>query len=260
MSEESTSCLGCGDRGCCTSYMVPLNGRDVWRLSISQRMRPDEFVLAFAHPDAGSDGFILEAGGEDHTLILDKKGKLRLKGPCIFLMQLAGDILRCGVYANRPSACRAYPMIRWQDDAQQRTWVAPRGDALCPPGSWQGSAADQRSWGASVQLVDMEYDVYASVVMRWNERVGLSRRRFNIIEYYSYLLNAYERLNSLDEHLGETYMTRVRATWRTGDPLVNDPRALAAREEEYPWVSYLFKVNEIVNDFFPSVPVEAVKL
>jgi Fe-S-cluster containining protein len=199
-------CATCG--ACCRSYLVPVCGYDVWRISTRQRLAPEQFVVARANEAVRNDGFVLEPGGPSFSLMLDKQGPLRLKQPCVFLVHLAGGHDRCGIYADRPVVCRAYPMALWQGR------VGQRNQTLCPPGSWSAQDRQQPAWRVALLHQDLQFDLYAAVVARWNARVQAAAegRRFALTEYLSYVLNVYDRIAALDAAVGEVALEQVRAS------------------------------------------------
>lgn len=251
MTSEPNACSACA--ACCKSYVVPVCGRDIWLLSTQQRMNPEQFVVTMAFDEQRSDAFRLEAGGKPLTLMLDKKGQMRLNGDCIFLMTLVGGHQRCGVYNDRPVACRAYPMVRFEDEQTHLITIGPRKDALCPPGSWSSSVGAGQQWAQAVQQVDMEFDIYSTVLSRWNARVATyPNRKFQMTEFFSYLMNVYDRMGALDKRLGEDAVNKVRATWRMGNRTAKDLEELRKLSDEFPWVPYLYEVRDIVDDFYPE--------
>ncbi|MBV9358151.1 MAG: YkgJ family cysteine cluster protein, partial [Chloroflexi bacterium] len=101
-------CATCGK--CCRSYVVPVCGYDIWRISTEQRLGPEQFVVAYPLKEAASESFILEPNGGRLGLALDKRGPFTINRACIFLVELAGSNARCGIYADRPVVCQVYPM------------------------------------------------------------------------------------------------------------------------------------------------------
>ena len=128
MTATSNPCATCG--ACCRSYIVPVCGQDIWRISHRQRLDPEHFLIPVPQPQPRSDGFRSQPGAWTYALMLDKQGRLKVDQSCVFLVHLVGGHDRCGIYDHRPVVCQAYPMV-----------MAPRGvtlrDAsLCPPESW----------------------------------------------------------------------------------------------------------------------------
>jgi Fe-S-cluster containining protein len=244
--EARNPCATCG--ACCRSYVVPVCGYDVWRISQAQRLAPEQFVIAVAQPEPRTDGFRLEPAGPTYGLMLDKQGRLQANQSCVFLFHLAGGNDRCGIYPDRPVVCRSYPMV-----------IAPRGvtfrdKPLCPPDSWPEAELRKRSWRHAVLRVNMQFDLYADVVARWNARVDLAHAGsgFALAEYFSYLINVYERVAALDARNGEETLARVELSWG----YVPDPSRSDLRLRDLLWPSYFSRFRDIVDDFYPEIPPE----
>jgi len=249
---------------CCKSYVVTVCGYDVWLICTQQRLSPEQFLVVFPPAEAGLDSFLLESGGPPLGLMLDKQGPLKAKQPCVFLMHFGGGIERCGIYAQRPVVCQSYPMTVWRGDVQIRD------DVLCPPDAWPAAAVRRPAWRVALQRQRMHFDVYRQAVMRWNARVAAApARRFASGEYFSYLLNVYDRLARLDGEVGEAELLRVRDSWgllrRVGDPAPSrpadgSPRQVRVPPGDYPWVDYLLRVKAVIDGFFPEVERQPLRL
>jgi Fe-S-cluster containining protein len=209
---------------------------------------PEQFVVPYAAKSLGTESFRLQSGGPGFGLALDKRGRFKPGQPCVFLLELAGGEARCGVYADRPLVCQTYPMSLWSG------LVSERKDALCPPDSWSSAAVTRLSWRRGLQRLRMQWDLYAEVVARWNARVDVHPgERFSILEYYSYLLNVYDRISILDRELGDAVLSQAEADWPCLPRAPLDPAALAAGGER-PWLVYLARARRIVGAFYPELP------
>ena len=196
-------CATCG--ACCRSHLVPVSGQDVWRLSTSQRLGPEEFCVLCPEAEPRPEAFLLQANGQRFSLALDKKGRFALTKPCIFLMELPNGLTRCGVYDHRPAACRAYPM------SLQRGGIAQQPESLCPPDAWPAGEEKRPRWAAALRQLAFEQDVYARVVARWNARVTAHPgATFTSREFFGYLLNVYDRFAQLDQDDQSTFLTQAR--------------------------------------------------
>jgi Fe-S-cluster containining protein len=231
-SVSTTPCSSCGQ--CCRGYVVPVCGYDVWRISRELRVDPAAFVVAWQEEEPGSDGFRLEPDGPLFTLVLDKRSWARQRSACVFLMGLPGGQARCGIYGQRPVACRSYPMLLVDGG------VVLRGDPLCPPGAWSSADVRDPEWREALQQAAMQYDVYKVVVDRWNARVGSlgSGAGLGFPDYYRYALTAYD---ALAEFLGadEATLRERAATWRV---------AGAGPVDDLPWQRHLNEVREVLRD------------
>jgi Fe-S-cluster containining protein len=240
-------CATCG--ACCRSYVVPLCGRDLWLITREQRLSPEHFTVVHSLPGPHAEGFRLEDGGRYYSLALDKRGRYKLKAPCVFLVSLPGGHDLCGIYADRPVACRAYPMVV-RDGA-----IGFRDGTLCPPGAWPAAEPERPRWRPAVEQVRVQYDVYAEVVARWNARVAATPgHRFALGEYFSYVLSVYTQIAALDDALEPATMARVASTWRLAPSPDSTLAELRQRAEEYPWLAYFDRVAAIVRGFYPWVP------
>jgi Fe-S-cluster containining protein len=226
--------------------LVQVCGYDVWRINRAQRLAPEEFVVAVVQPEVKSDGFRLAAGGPTHGLMLDKQGRLKVNQSCVFLVHLGGEDERCGIYPDRPVVCRAYPMV-----------LAPRGvtlreKVLCPPNSWPETELSRRPWRRAVRRVMFQFDLYAEVVAHWNARVDAAPpdRAFGLGEYYSFLINVYERVAALDAELDDDALAQVELTWG----FVPDPEHSKIRLEDLLWPEYHARFRAIVEGFYPDIP------
>jgi Fe-S-cluster containining protein len=199
-------CATCG--ACCRGYLVPLCGQDVWRISRELQLAPERFVVAWREEDDGPDRFRLEADGPRYTLVLDRRGWSAQRSACLFLLTLPGGQDRCGIYAKRPAACGAYPMLLRRDA------IALREDPLCPPGAWPADEPARPAWREALQRARMDFDVYHAVVERWNagRRGGGAARHPS--EYYQHLLRVYGALAALEAEIGDDGLASLRAGWR----------------------------------------------
>jgi hypothetical protein len=103
---EHIDCLKCGN--CCKTTSPIFYEKDIERAARALRMKPGDFCAKYLHIDEEKD-YVLNAA------------------PCPFL-----DAENyCGIYDDRPTACREYPhtnrkkMIQVLDLAYQNTIVCP---------------------------------------------------------------------------------------------------------------------------------------
>jgi len=238
------------DGHCCRRYAVNVCGYDAWLISTRRRLRPEQFLVTYALPAPRSDGFHLAPDGPPLGLLLDKRGRkeqgpLKLSLPCVFLVTLTDGIERCGIYAERPIACRSYPMLVTDGE------IRPRPDALCPLGCWRLDDETRATWGATLRHQSMQLTLYADVVEHWNARVAALElgAPLSVLEYFSYLMNVYDRLDRLGRELGYDTMSRVTATWPMAYP------APAATDPSLPWVNYRRRARAELHTFYrPAAP------
>lgn len=180
-------CAACG--ACCHAYYVPISGFDVWRISRSRGLDPSDFVVAYPQKPGAEFGFRLSDRGELYELALEKQGAFELGQPCVFLERVDGVISRCGIYAERPAVCRAYPMLATADV------IALRPGALCPSGAWSDSEPRQPGWLAAWNRLRGEFDQYRQIVDAWNAQVARQPgRSFTMNQYLAYVAGVYDKL------------------------------------------------------------------
>ena len=241
-------CATCG--ACCRNYIVPVCGYDVWLISTGQRLSPEQFLVAFPQEEAAIDAFYLQKGGKPYGLALDKQGKFGRTQPCVFLMRLGDGNDRCGIYMERPTVCRAYPMALWSGVVYQRK------DSLCPPDSWPLREVVRPGWRAALQRFHMHFDVYREVISRWNARVKAAPEGtvYGLPEYFSFLMNGYDRLSMLDAQVGQEALREVEANWPTLPRPTVESSELRVKVGEMPWLDYLSRAREAIDRFYPEIP------
>jgi uncharacterized protein len=103
---EETDCLQCAN--CCKTTSPIFYQTDIERVARSLRMKPGDFIEKYLRIDEDGD-YVLRSS------------------PCPFLR----DDNHCGVYANRPKACREYPhtdrkrIVQIMDLTLKNTLVCP---------------------------------------------------------------------------------------------------------------------------------------
>jgi Fe-S-cluster containining protein len=229
-------CATCG--ACCRSYIVPVCGYDVWRISASQRLAPEQFLVPIPQNPPRSDGFLLEKDAPPYGLALDKRGRFHPNQPCIFLVELKGGHSRCGIYAHRPTVCQAYPMTLRDGETTQYP------DALCPPGSWPEAAVRRPSWREAIARRTLHFAIYEDVVSRWNARVLAAPpgTAFSLFAFYDYLINVYDRLDALNCEVGAPALDEIQRTWGSDPADSNEPRPL--------WLDYHAAVRQMLVGFY----------
>lgn len=246
-------CATCG--ACCRSYVVPVCGYDVWLISTRQHLGPEQFLFACPQQEPGPDGFRL-GDGPTYGLALDKRGPLRATQPCVFLLQLAGGNARCGIYAERPVVCQGYPMSMWRDAVIQRR------DALCPPGAWPVADIGLQPWRDALQRLLMRFDIYHEVVARWNARVaaGAPCASFTLLEYFSYLLNVYDRLAALDDEIGAPALATVQTEWRRLPEQATGSACATRSRDDVRWLRYFARARQIIDAFYSEIAPQPSQL
>lgn len=205
---NTVACLGCDGR-CCSIYLVPITGNDLWRIIQGQHLAPALFVKYEVERSPSDTGFLLRATGPTHALFLRHSTARRNERQCVFLMHLRDGVRRCGIYADRPLACQTYPM-QWHEAR-----VIVRSDAECPRGSWATLEREQPLWGHRLQQQDATWQQYSEVVSYWNTMVRTSdpQAGFALDDFLAYLVNAYDLIMNLPEdQIGERLATLAQSS------------------------------------------------
>lgn len=255
MTEAEAWHSPCGTCGrCCHSYIVPVAGEDVWRISTAQRLSPAAFLVACPQKEPDVEGFRLAPEGPTYFLALDKQGRFGRHRPCVFLVRLAGGHERCGIYDHRPVVCHAYPM------EPRDGGIRLRDNALCPPDSWPAAVVQRPSWRLAYKRQRMMFDIYSIVVARWNARVAAAPpdATFRMHEYSSFLLNVYDRLDAMRRQVGTALFAEVEEGWGSLPAPPDDGTVIRLRGDEAPWLAYLLRVRAVVDGFYPAIPPQPV--
>jgi Fe-S-cluster containining protein len=186
------ACIG----ECCRHYFVNLNGHDVWRIAAATGLSPPEFVVLGQETTATPAGFHLDATKTTFNLVLDKRQDRDGRQACVFLDVGPSGAGRCGVYEARPAACRAFP-ARLVDDV-----VMFREDAVCPQDSWASPEPHPEAWRKVLLRSRMEWEVFSTIVARWNERLAVIPRgeMRTPKEFYDFIFVRYERIAALESN------------------------------------------------------------
>ncbi len=230
-----TSCV----IGCCRAYWVPLTGFDLWRLVRAQALPPAEVAAPMVQEKETPAGFLLAAEGPLHHLVLHKRGGLLPGHACSFLVEFPNGHSRCGVYRDRPDACRLYPF-----ETEGRR-MGLRARTVCPPGGWTAEHLADPAWRALGIEVDRQLLAYYEVVHRWNVwlRATGPREPVPFTLYAAYLLEAYDRIS------------RAPADGAEPLPPMPDARALPGFEllltEGERWLRHHVAVRRAVDAIFP---------
>ncbi len=243
MPGSRDSCASCGL--CCRSYLVPVFGHDLYRLVTARQLDPRTFIFMCEQEQPDRVGFRLQDGGVTYGLALDKKDKLEASRPCTFLVENGDGTSSCGVYDDRPIACVTYPMSRMPDR------IALLPSALCPLDAWEPGESLKPHWSDDLRRLSRYRDTYVEVVNRWNAWIASRPATTHPPEHFvAYVLQAYERLSTLDRETGGDALAEIDRTWASlpaGGP------AAAPRDAEPSWISYFRRVRAAIDGFFPEV-------
>lgn len=190
-------CSNC-HAGCCRSFAVPITGADLLRLerstgrdfwSIACRWADPEGTIAgryaphFRFADEPATPFVICL---KHVESAQHPGTEK----CVFLEESAPDAEAplgrggCGVYADRPSACRAFPTKFAPDGELTVLYDVPArgrdGDhpvhTLCPR-EWTVDDVDPIQAPADLAVARFEMDFFRSIAAIWNR----APRQFEVL-------------------------------------------------------------------------------
>jgi len=180
-------CATCSSR-CCIDYVVTVTGYDAWRIATESGLGFESFLVYFALSDQTKPGFVLKPRGTRYDIALDKVGDFRKGNPCIFWMDFMNGRGRCGIYRIRPHVCQTYPAYL------SHGTVLLRDDVYCPEGAWHLVAMDLPEFRGRLERFQVEQEIYAYLVDRWNRHVDLSGAQYSVRSYYAYLSEAYSEM------------------------------------------------------------------
>lgn len=181
-------CQGC-HAGCCRSFAVPLTGADILRIERSLNLSFWDFACRWADPHgriarkyAPHFHFPDEPETPFVVCLTHSEGNF-LKGTtkCQFLMECAPDeehplgVARCGIYHQRPAACRAFPTKL--NESGELAIIHPipeRGRAgtdlayeLCPR-EWEPADLDPLTTVQDLVVAKYEMQFFAQLAKIWN--------------------------------------------------------------------------------------------
>jgi Fe-S-cluster containining protein len=169
-------CASCAGR-CCRQYRVEVSVADVRALATGTGLHPGEFVRLWENTN-GQLGFRLRPGGPGNALNLIRHED----GACVFLMEIAEGVARCGVYAHRPVVCRNFPTT------MRRGVVVVRQDVLCPPGSWNLAAMDVPGYRRDLDRRGVDWAAHWEIVNAWNASVDATGTGRTPTDLYEFLV------------------------------------------------------------------------
>lgn len=179
------SCHG----GCCRSFAVPLTGADIIRVERSLGLDFWDFVCRWTDPNgsiARKYAPHVRFSDDPHTdyvicLRHEESSYLRGTTKCRFLVECEPDqehplgTARCGIYAARPAACRAFPTKFNADSELAVIYDVPqrgREDSepayeLCPR-PWEPSDVDPITTYQELAVARAEMEFFKGVAQIWN--------------------------------------------------------------------------------------------
>jgi Fe-S-cluster containining protein len=187
-----SQCATC-HAGCCRSFVVPVTGADVLRIMSQRRLSFWDFVCRWSDPDGK---IALEYAPHWHfrdqpempfviSLIQEYSSQFPGTTRCKFLAEGPQSdehplgISQCGIYGDRPSACRVFPTKL--DHAGELAVLCDvpasgRGGShpvyrLCPK-SWEPADLDPIQQVQDLVVARYEMDFFFKLAAAWNERPG----------------------------------------------------------------------------------------
>jgi Fe-S-cluster containining protein len=227
------ACDGCNGR-CCYYSIIPVTGYDAYVICRTQHLAPEYFLVYVEESEPSSMGFRLQKDASTFLLALNKQRTRRKSKPCVFLLTLPDGYQRCGIYANRPLVCQTFPTTLHNGS------VDIRADAMCPKGSWNLASMDLATWRTRLVRSDIESNIYARVVSRWNAMVDANAAGapYSIFHYFAYLINAYTRLAELRRRLPEHELIEI--AHRRGEPASEEPGEMS-------WEHFVGHIDDVLN-------------
>jgi Fe-S-cluster containining protein len=171
-------CATCAGR-CCREYRVQVTAADVRTLAAGTALPPGDFVK-LEESEADKPGFRLRPGGPPYELHLIRHAAT---GGCVFLMEIAPGLARCGVYAARPLVCRNFPT------SLRLGAVAVRDGVKCGPGSWNLATMDVTTYRRDLVRADAAWKEHWKMVSAWNQAIDAESRQASPTELYDFLLS-----------------------------------------------------------------------
>jgi hypothetical protein len=213
-------------------------------------MAPEQFLAVVRQPKPNSRGFLLDRSEQTYDIALDKAPAETAEKPCVFWLGFPSGVGRCGIYSLRPYVCQTYPAFF------QEQQVVRREDVLCPQGSWGDNTLQQPAWRERLHRMQVEFDIYALVVARWNYHVLHTPRpeSVSVWAYYAFLLNVYTRLETMRKVLTVVEWQAMSEVWgsyyaRGISPLRQETAEMT------PWMDIIAGIRSLLQGFFPDDPV-----
>lgn len=205
---KQNPCLGCPGY-CCSDNVINVCGFDVWSIATNLHVKPTDFVAFAGFNEESPYNFNLDSSGNSYCLALYMKELQDGSRRCVFTLDIPGHQVRCGIYPLRPIGCRAYPIAFFGEEVMVKPW------ALCPEGSWEHNQVDAAFWQKELGRHDMEFSIYAFVIAAWN--AAAQQREPDELDFHpclDFLMNVYERLDSLRREIPAESWTDIYSEWR----------------------------------------------
>lgn len=179
MNGGGANVAGCGHCGgkCCRMYRVGVNIADVWRIADGTALHPREFIT-LTH--AEGNGFRLKRYGSHQAFLLQRRPE---NNACVFLMEIAENRARCGVYAHRPRVCSNFPT------ALKNGAITIREGTACGDNSWNLAGMDLPAYRRGHTEDKAGWERHREVVEAWNEMIDASDKEATEDELFDFLMS-----------------------------------------------------------------------
>ncbi len=181
-------CQSC-HAGCCRSFAVPVTGADILRIEKSLNLSFWEFTCRWADPHGriarnyAPHFYFQDEPRTPFVICLLHVDSHYLKGTtkCRFLTECAPNeehplgVARCGIYNQRPAACRAFPTkLNQTGELAVIHSIPERGRSgtdpayeLCPR-EWEPADLDPLSTMQELVVAKYEMQFFAQLATLWN--------------------------------------------------------------------------------------------
>jgi len=185
-------CEGCHS-GCCRAFAVPLTGADILRIVNQKGLSFWDFACRWPDPDGivsrnhAPQVYFDDKPGEPFVICLkhDPSDLFPRSTRCHFLVEDPADpahplgTAHCGIYNERPSACRVFPTRLSSQGDLAIIYDAPtngRGNTepayqLCPR-PWTTADVDPVQQVQDLVVLRFEIEFYQKLTTAWNAEPG----------------------------------------------------------------------------------------
>lgn len=217
-----SQCASC-HAGCCRSFAVPVTGADILRIQAGQKLTFWDFVCRWADPHGeiarkhAPQFFFRDEPETPFVICLTHEASLQFSGTtrCRFLsegsatIEHPAGISKCGIYADRPGACRAFPAkmnatgelaILYDVPAYGRQEQQPAFKLCERP--WRPEDLDPVQQVQDLVVAQYEMSFFHRLAGGWNRRPGLWSDFPAFIEFV--YANRLQRDDAADESEGSS--------------------------------------------------------
>jgi Fe-S-cluster containining protein len=187
-----SQCATC-HAGCCRAFVVPLTGADIMQIMSARKLSFWDFACRWADPQGtialkyAPHFFFRDAPQTPYviSLIQEYSSQFPETTRCKFLVEGAQTpeqplgISHCGIYGERPSACRVFPTKFDSADELAVLCDVPqsgKGDShpayrLCPK-KWEPQDVDPIRQVQDLVIARYEMNFFFKLARGWNARPG----------------------------------------------------------------------------------------